>query len=239
MLWTLSRSRPDLSSGGELNYLAYLSSRCRYLAACVFGWVFILIGNSTANCISFAVHVLAAAGHTSPHYGLVQAIAIAVAWSVLLVHATGRMAGIHLNSFFAVVKIAMLFMIIILGFIVLHNHVPRMKRDPLSYPNLDKETSFKDLGSDSGKHGYATAYLSIVFAYGGFNQANYVSHLELYVISADPLEQVLGEIKKPAKRFRLTVLCSVGLISILYIMVSIAYVGLFCCCPLFIPSNQF
>ena len=143
----------------------------------MFGWIFILVGNSAANCISFGVHVLAAAGNTSPHTGSVQAIALGVAWIVFLVHASGRMFGIRLNSIFASVKVAMLCMIIILGFVVLNDHTGSMYRDKKSYLNLDVNDSFQDIGPRSMNHarGYSSAYLDIIFTFGGFNQANYVS----------------------------------------------------------------
>ncbi|KAH8758173.1 amino acid permease-domain-containing protein [Hyaloscypha sp. PMI_1271] len=201
-------SQPVPRSGGELNYLVHIFNRPRYLAACMFGWVFILIGNSAANCILFTVHVLAAAGISSPHTGLVQVIAIAVAWSILLIHSLGRMFGVHLNTAFAIAKIAILFLIIILGFIVLNNHTI-IHRNPGSYANLDWKTSFKDLKSNSARspRGYPTAFLSILFTYAGFNQANYV----------------LGEIRKPVRIFRSAALWSVGIISILYLVVGVAY----------------
>ena len=217
----------DLYSGGELNYLIHLLSGPLFLATCMFGSVFILIGNSAANCLSFAVHILAAAGISSPHTGVVQGIAIGVAWSILLVHSSGRMFGIHLNTAFATVKIAILVLIIILGFIVLNNHTV-MHRDISSYANLDRKTSFKnlELNGASNPHGYPAAFLSILFTYGGFNQANYVSSLCYRNSVADEKLQVLGEIKKPVRIFRGAALWSVAIVSILYLMVSVAYVSI-------------
>ncbi|PQE07462.1 High-affinity methionine permease protein [Rutstroemia sp. NJR-2017a BBW] len=163
-------------SGGELNYLKFLAKYPKFLAICIFGFIFVVVGNSAANCVSFGVHVLAASGNHNPKKGVVQAIALATAWLVTLLHALGRMAGIHLNSVFAVTKVSMLIMIIILGFIVLNNHTS-LHRDPLSYSNLDTKTSFKHLGRVDNARGFATSYLNIVFTFGGWNQANYFSTL--------------------------------------------------------------
>ena len=180
----MTRSFPDepagnnVYSGGELNYLNYLVKKPIYLATCVFGWVFIVIGNSAANCISCAVHLLAAGGISEPHYGVVQAIALGVSWSVFLVHTTGRMFGVHLNSAFAFLKVLMLLMIILLSWIVLNNSTKTILRDRASYANLDLSKSFRYLHSGDNNHsrarGYATAYLDIIFTFAGFNQANYV-----------------------------------------------------------------
>ncbi|KAI9642690.1 hypothetical protein NHQ30_008421 [Ciborinia camelliae] len=172
--------------GGELNYLKFLAKHPKYMAICMFGFIFVVVGNSAANCVSFGVHVLAAAGINNPQKGAVQGIALGTAWLVTLLHALGRMFGVHLNSVFAVTKVSMLIMIIILGFIVLNNHTDHLHRDPLSYTNLNPKTSFKQLGTGDHARGFAAAYLNIIFTCGGWNQANYV----------------LGEIKKPTSRFR-------------------------------------
>lgn len=40
--------------------------------------------------------------------------------------------------------------------------------------NLQHNNSFNRIGGYVGSSGYATAYLQIIWAFGGFNQANYV-----------------------------------------------------------------
>ncbi|KAH8585638.1 amino acid permease-domain-containing protein [Bisporella sp. PMI_857] len=167
--------KPAPRSGGELNYLDHLLPRPKYFASCIFGILFILVGNSAANAISCGINFLAAAGIAAPHVGHVQAIAIAVAWLVCVFHASGRMFGIHLNSLFATLKIAILCMMIILGFMILSNRTEHMHRDPASYANLEAENSFHTFGSGKMNHarGYSLSYLYIIFTYGGFNQANY------------------------------------------------------------------
>ncbi|KAM0138752.1 hypothetical protein ACHAO1_003351 [Botrytis cinerea] len=161
-------------SGGELNYLKFLAKHPKYMATCMFGFIFVVVGNSAANCVSFAVHCLAAAGINDPPKGAVQGIALGTAWLVTLLHALGRMFGVHLNSVFAVTKVLMLIMIIIMGFMVLNNHTEHFDRDPLSYTNLDTSTSFKELGKGDHARGFAAAYLNIIFTCGGWNQANYM-----------------------------------------------------------------
>ncbi|KAJ8059581.1 hypothetical protein OCU04_011236 [Sclerotinia nivalis] len=194
-------------SGGELNYLKFLAKHPKYMAICMFGFIFVVVGNSAANCVSFAVHFLAAAGINDPRKGAVQGIALGTAWLVTLLHAIGRMFGVHLNSVFAVTKVSMLIMIIILGFMVLNNHIEHLHRDPLPYTNLDPKTSFKELGTGDHARGFAAAYLNIIFTCGGWNQANYV----------------LGEIKRPTTRFRGISLWTVGIMCLLYLLTNISY----------------
>lgn len=196
----------DCCSGGELNYLNHLLKKPPYLATCLFGWTFILVGNSAANCISFGSHVLKAAyNNETPSPGLTTLVALAAAWVVFLTHSLGRMAGIHLNTAFAMLKVAILLMIVILGFMVRGNAVhymsptsefpsdlgnftflanktswgyPFLVNGTYFYPstNLNPTTSFREIGTNrpSGAR-FASAYLNIIFTFGGWNQANYVS----------------------------------------------------------------
>jgi amino acid transporter len=54
---------------------------------------------------------------------------------------------------------------------------------------------------------YAESFLSILFAFGGFNQANYV----------------MGEVNNPRRRHKWPAFSSVTIVSLLYILVDIAY----------------
>ncbi|CAD6445349.1 de1bd2df-e27b-4a2f-9748-9a3129b5dc9c [Sclerotinia trifoliorum] len=194
-------------SGGELNYLGFLVKNPIYMAICMFSFIFIVVGNSAANCVSFAVHCLAAAGIDDSRKGAVQGIAIGTAWLVTSLHSLGRMFGIHLNSVFAVTKVSILIMVIIMGFMVLNNHIEHFHRDTSSYKNLDPKTSFEQLSKGDHARGFAAAYLNVIFTCGGWNQANYV----------------LGEIRKPMRTFRGISLWTVGIMCTLYLLTNISY----------------
>lgn len=136
----------------------------------MFGVSFILVGNSVANCISFAFHLLSAARlatPSEPNSSLTYGIAIATTLVVCTIHSLGRMLGIHLNSFFAIIKVLILVFIIVLGFRSGH---------PPSHTNLNPKTSFRTIpGSNHPSwKDYSEAYLNIVITYVGWNQANYV-----------------------------------------------------------------
>jgi L-asparagine transporter-like permease len=155
--------------------LTYLVQSPRFFAAAIFGWTFVLVGNSAANGISFGVHILQALGKDASQ-GRVQAIAMAAAALLGVIHGLGRKFGIYLNNLFALAKVLILCMIIILGFIVLHNSV--IPREPLSYANLDVHTCFQHVESGPrGTRGFASAYLNIIFTFSGWSQANYVSRI--------------------------------------------------------------
>ncbi|KAH0559504.1 hypothetical protein GP486_003981 [Trichoglossum hirsutum] len=73
---------------------------------------------------------------------------------------------------------------------------------------MSAQTSFS--GARPDMFGWSNAYLPIVFAYNGYNQANYI----------------LSEIHKPRRLFPRAVIIAVVSVSITYILVNISYRGL-------------
>lgn len=198
-------------SGGEFNYLNYLLKKPKFFASCVYGITFILIGNASANALSFASHLLSASGHTEvyaaspPRYlgNWVRGIAVGTMTVVCLMHGIWRRLGIAVNNVFALFKLLMLLLIIILGFMSIDGKV--FGTPPPVSENLAPSNSFKNPRKEA--YGYAEAYLAVIFAFGGFNQANYV----------------LGEIREPSKIFRSATLFAVGTVCVSYMLVNIAY----------------
>jgi hypothetical protein len=150
--------------------LNYLLKRPPFLATCVFGVVFILVGNASANAMSFAIHVLAAAGYSGSLQNPVRGIAVATVTIVCLLHGMWRRLGIVVNNTFAFIKILMMIMIIIVGFTAIGGKV--YGGESPAGANFDPHSSFS--GAQNQPYGYAEAYLGVVFTFGGFNQANYV-----------------------------------------------------------------
>jgi amino acid transporter len=153
---------------GQLNYLI---KRPLYLATCLFGIAFIIIGNASANTLSFGRHVLLAAGYSdSQIQNSARFIALGTITAVCLLHAMWRKLGIVVNNVFALIKIMILVMIIITGFASIGGKA--FGTEPPAATNLDPQNSFS--GAQNEAYGYAQAYLSIVYTCAGFNQANYV-----------------------------------------------------------------
>ncbi|KAH8671838.1 amino acid/polyamine transporter I [Tricladium varicosporioides] len=198
-------------SGGEFNYLNYLVKKPKFLASCMFGIAFILIGNASANALSFASHVLAAAGKSriyddSPPAdlaNLARVIAIATMTGVCFLHGIWRKLGIAINNLFALFKILILLLVIILGFVSIGGTV--FGTQSPAGDNFAPNKSFKN--AQDQPYGFAQAYLSVVFAFGGFNQANYV----------------LGEIREPRRIYKSATLLAVGTVCVLYMLANIAY----------------
>ncbi|CAI4213366.1 unnamed protein product [Parascedosporium putredinis] len=187
-------------TSSDLNYLQYVYRKPRYKKdtvlyfGCLYGISFICLGNMAGNCISFAVRALQAANPgTAPEdfsSRSVRGIAIAVATATCFIHTISRRGGIFINNVLALIKVGMLLLIITTAIAVaaggFHARDGSEVPNYISY-NTGRGSSFKsvsDLGSGEA-NGYAQAFLSIVFAFSGFDQPNYV----------------LGEIKSPRKTF--------------------------------------
>jgi amino acid transporter len=172
--WALSSSDTKIftpRSGGEFNYLNYLIKSPKFLASCIYGVTFVLIGNAAANALSFASHLVSVSGHYDAIDGtpsrkvsnIVRGVAIGTMTAVCLLHGIWRRAGIAVNNVFALFKLLMLLMIIILGFMSIGGkvfHTPSPAAD-----NLSPNNSFKN--AQGSAYGYAEAYLAIVFTFGG------------------------------------------------------------------------
>ncbi|KAK3681808.1 amino acid permease-domain-containing protein [Podospora appendiculata] len=204
--------------GGDLHYLQFVSGWPHYkkdtvlLMGTLFGISFIFVRNMASNCINFAVRVLQAArSGDEPKNGEVRAIAIAIAIAAAafacVVHVVSRRYGIWLNNLLAVVKVCILLVIIFTTLAVLGggvhdedgNQVPNVLTQ-----NIDPKVAFKEPGTVTG---YAASFLSIIFAYSGFEQANYV----------------LGEVATPRRTFPRAAISGMALVSVLYMLVNICY----------------
>ena len=94
---------------------------------------------------------------------MVSGIAVVTMTGVCLLHGIWRRAGIVVNNTFAFFKLLMLLMIIILGFMSIGGKV--FNTSPPVSDNLTPSKSFKNAQTEA--YGYAEAYLSVVFAFGG------------------------------------------------------------------------
>lgn len=117
----------------------------------------------------------------------------------------------YLNNILALLKIAILTMIFIIGLLAYGGVFKNFKRENGA---LQISNSFSSSSADA--YGYAEGFLAILFAFGGFNQANYV----------------MGEINNPRLRYKWPSFMAVGIVSMLYILVNIAYF-------IVVPSQDF
>ncbi|KAK0389708.1 hypothetical protein NLU13_3281 [Sarocladium strictum] len=223
-------------SGGDLHYLSYVYNWPYYAkgtvlySACLYGISFICVGNMAGNSIGFGSRVLLAANPDAvPDAGTVCAIATAAGLFSCAIHAVSRKGGILLNDFFAVIKVCILLVIPAATLAVLGKGVKDASGATIHsifQENLGSSVAFqpptnasfsllsdaeldKSVGVDGGANGYAAAFLSIIFAFGGIEQSNHV----------------LGEIRTPRRTFPRALTFAVALVGLLYMVVNLCYMA--------------
>ncbi|KAK5076215.1 hypothetical protein LTR51_001895 [Lithohypha guttulata] len=197
-------------NGGEKNYLEYLIKSPKRLATCLYGIPFIVLGTAAGNALVCAECLLRATGH-EPSEGAIRGLAIGLASTACLVHAGWRTGGVYLFNAFGTIKVGMMVAMFSLG--VAYAAGTLGGSNEIASENLSIHNSMdKPLGS---AFGYAEAFLAVLFAFGGFNQATYV----------------LGEIDHPRRKLKPTTVLTVLGVSILYILVNLAYM-------MVVPAND-
>ncbi|OBT53766.1 hypothetical protein VE04_06635 [Pseudogymnoascus sp. 24MN13] len=186
-------------SGGELNYLKHIFRKPAFFTTCVFGIAFILLGHVAMNAIAFATSVMEASGQINhPNSeAAIRGIAICTAFAACFIHGVWRQGGIILNNILATVKIAILIFMFILGMLATRDDI----FPPISATQFPPTPSRE---SRASAYTYAEAFLAIIFAFGGFNQANYV----------------IGEVDDPRRRYKWPAFSAVVIVSVLYLLVN-------------------
>ncbi|KAI4212920.1 MAG: hypothetical protein LQ351_004445 [Letrouitia transgressa] len=200
-------------NGGEKNYLEYIFKSKKMRTTCVFGIMYIVLGNLTGNAIVFGIYVLQAAD-VENRDPLVRGLAVICLSTACLIHAIWRKGGIMANNILAVLKFMILLSIIVIGFAASagasfgHGPVHGQTVDPKtlkSTSNFDTHSSFAFARGDVG--GYASSILYVVYSFSGYKQPFYV----------------LSEVYRPKKYFAITSIATQAAVVTLFILVNIAY----------------
>ncbi|KAE9379783.1 hypothetical protein N431DRAFT_527234 [Stipitochalara longipes BDJ] len=186
-------------NGGELIYLDEVYPYPELLATIVFSGFFLVLGNSYGNAITFAKQVILA---SDPDYEdataldnrLIRFVAIFVLSAVCLLHYFSNKFGLFLNKLFALFKIVLLFTVFVAG----------VKAAGKEGSGLHDFTQTH--GARDSANGLA-AMILIFYSYQGWENANYVA----------------GEIRAPTRTLKIGAFLAVGLVTILYILVTLAY----------------
>lgn len=147
--------------------------------------VFIVLGNTAGNAISFAQYILRARGFVkkdleNPSHEvewLIKGVAIGAITGACLLHGSWRAGGIFINNLFATIKCCLLLVFIAAGFAFSAGVRPKGQHIP-SPSNLSPTVSFDaNIGGGSlGRiYGYSQSLLLVIFSYSGYENANYVS----------------------------------------------------------------
>ena len=170
---------------------AYLREAYSPLVAFLYGWVLLLViqtGGMAAVVVTFARYFMELAGW---HAGEWQVGVTALA-TLTLVNCLGVRAGGTVQSVLMVVKIAAIVMLVSAGLFLVHGHSVSWK------PVLDQPVSLGLLSA------FGAAMVPVVFAYGGWQTASFVS----------------SEMKQPRRDLPRALVLGVAAVAILYISVS-------------------
>ena len=127
-----------------------------------------------ANGIAFAQFCFRIGNNADPSNKSVRGVAVVVATFACTIHAVSRRGGIYLSNILAIIKVFTLLLIFATGIAASAGAFPNHQISIAHPPNLSStHDSFPTPAKNA--YGYAEAFLSVLFAYAGWNQANYVS----------------------------------------------------------------
>lgn len=149
---------------------------------CLFGVIYIILGNLSGNAVAFGIYVLQAAGVEGKD-PLVRGLAVVCLTAACLLHASWRKGGIVVNNGLAVMKVLILVAIIIIGFAASagasfgHGSVRGETVDPNTQgktSNFNTHSSFAFARNDPAS--YSESLLYICYTFSGYEQPFYVRH---------------------------------------------------------------
>jgi amino acid transporter len=180
--------------------------RPKFLVLCLYGLNYIFFASSAANALSFGDDAIGekntdrGAGKDAAARGL----AMIVVTLACLLHAFTRRGGIILNNIIVVAKVAILCIFPIMAICVLAG----VADTDHAAENLKPANAFAD--PSNSVSAYVQGILAILFAYNGYNQANYV----------------LCEIHRPRKTFVKGIIIAVSIVCVLYMLINVSFVSL-------------
>ncbi|EPS45308.1 hypothetical protein H072_707 [Dactylellina haptotyla CBS 200.50] len=204
-----NRYKPIPRSGGEKNYFEFLFRRQKLLPQCIYAVTFVFLGNTAGNAIVFADYFLRMVGVQDPSASTpwgTKAVAVAVISFACFAHSIWRKGGIFLLNILAIIKIFILWTIIVLGYAARAGHFESVLReDPPAWESFEPSEAFH--GRSTGLYGWTIAILSVLFAFGGYENANYV----------------LSEIKNPKVVFPRATITALVFTAATYILTIASY----------------
>ena len=132
-----------------------------------------VLGDTAANTIAFSKHMLVAFDDTNenPDYRLQRFVALVTISFICLIHFFSRKMGIFMNNALAAYKVGLLLFVVLTGLACLAGAGGK-GQNKNEYGRVNLEHVFD--GSSGSPYSYASAMLGVLFAYQGWENANYV-----------------------------------------------------------------
>ncbi|EHK96508.1 putative High-affinity methionine permease [Glarea lozoyensis 74030] len=153
--------------------------------------------NYLDNSVVFGEYILNAAEVEVTRWNQ-RGVGLACITSAFLIHGLALKWGLRLQNFLGVIKLLILLLIIVCGFVALGGHL-----------KIDKPDNFTNAfeGTTGSAYGVVTALYNVIWSYIGYSNANYA----------------LSETKDPVKTLKRAAPAALALVSVLYMLVNIAY----------------
>jgi amino acid transporter len=206
------------------------------LITCMYGIMFVILGNISGNAVAFGIYIGIAAGK-DPIYdkdnnynkGLVVGLAVMTLTVCAATHIFSRRGGVLLNNFFAVVKVSTVLVLAILGFV--HAGGKYLQASGINEPAIPHLNQGNFNITDDQINNATTTNFHNPFATNRHDLASYVDSFLFVLFSYTGFEQpfyVLSEVRKPRKTFPRYVLLAMVIATILYVLLNVSY---FCVVP--------
>jgi hypothetical protein len=152
-------------NGGEKNYLEYVFKKPKFLATAMFAAYAFLLGWAASNSVVFGEYILNAA-ETEPGRWNQRGIGLACLTTAFIIHATALKWGIRLSNFLGVVKLIIMLLIIVTGWVALAGHTKI--KTPHNFTNAFE-------GTKGSGYNIVMALYNVIWSFIGYSNANYVS----------------------------------------------------------------
>ncbi|KAK4198666.1 putative high-affinity methionine permease [Triangularia verruculosa] len=187
-------------NGGEKNYLEYVFRKPKFLTTGLYTGYVVLLGWASGNSVVFGEYILHAAGVEVDRWNQ-RGIGLACITVAFLIHATSVKWGVRIQNLLGTIKVIIILIIVVAGWVALAGHV--------KLPEDEKPHNFTNAfeGTTGSAYGVVTALYNVIWSYIGYSNANYA----------------LSETKNPVRTLKIAAPLAIGVISILYMFVNIAY----------------
>lgn len=173
-----------------------------------------LFAVSTAGSISFSSYVMVAADpDATPDPWVTRGVAITAITGVCLIHAFTPRLGIWLSNGLGAFKLILLSLVVFTGFAALAGRLT--VEPPRNFSSFDgpqmkgARVPEEENAALSTAAGYALALLQVLYAYSGWENANYV----------------LTEVRDAPRTLKKAAPMAISAVTVLYVLANIAYVS--------------
>ncbi|KKA22853.1 High affinity methionine permease [Rasamsonia emersonii CBS 393.64] len=183
-------------NGGEKNYLEYVYTKPKFLATAMFAAYAVLLGWAAGNSVIFGEYILNAAQVEVTRWNQ-RGVGLACISAAFLIHATALKWGLRLQNFLGTIKLIIILIIVVTGWVALGGHL-----------KVEKPDNFSDaFAGPAAVHMASSRPCQCHLAFIGYSNANYA----------------LSETRNPTRTLKIAAPMAVISVGILYILVNIAY----------------